>query len=389
MLNNKLSIDTKFANLVNELENNECKIISTLLEIKNSSKSFALTKINIISKCGHSNTVQISNFINKHTGIYCKKCIYTKSKNKVVKTNYIKNELIGINKVKELLSNNYICKSTGECCCCNLIIKKKTDNLSKCKKWIGVQVRTTNKKCHNLYSFSLVRIKLNMLIICYCIDENKIWVPDYNEIKHLPKILNIGQKSKYNKYLTNNLLNTINNLYDNHYKFNKEELLTPITSECKKELKYSFIRKEKLSFINFIDPEYKYLSYDFKIGIYKIQEKVSFIINKNKKQYTVVSLHKRYGKNINNKKKQILYQKGDNDFYWFHIADTSIFYIIPEKIMINNGYVTNTPTEIKNIKILNFNSSKNKWLNEYKYDYNNINKSNILNLFNNDKYLKN
>ena len=250
MTTNKLSIDDKFSNLVTKLVNNECKINSTLEEIKNSGKSFAATTINIISKCGHPNTVQISNFMKKHTGIYCKKCIHTKSKNKVIKTNSIENELIGINKVKELLNDNYICENTGECCCCNLIIKSKKDNLNINNKWIGVHVRTTIKKCHNSYNFSTLRLKANMLIICYCIDENKLWVFNYNEIKHLPKILHIGQKSKYNNFLTDNLLKTVNDLYNTHYKFNKEELITPITNECKKEHKYSLIRKQKLPFIN-------------------------------------------------------------------------------------------------------------------------------------------
>ena len=104
--------------------------------------------------------------------------------------------------------------------------------------------------------------------------------------------------------------------------------------------------------------------------------------NENNKTYNVVSLHKRNGKKTDNNRNQILYQKGDNDFYWFHIADTTMFYIIPEQIMIDNNYVTNKPNDIKNHRTLNFDSSKNEWLKDYKYDYNNINKEVILKIFN-------
>lgn len=80
-------------------------------------------------------------------------------------------------------------------------------------------------------------------------------------------------------------------------------------------------RKKMLPYVNFIDNEIDNQTYDFKIGSYKIQEK-----SNNSKKYNgyLYSLCKANGRRSKNK--QIPYHKGDNDFYWFHLPDTKLFY---------------------------------------------------------------
>jgi hypothetical protein len=371
----KLTIEEKYNNLKNELEKYECKLVTTIDEIKNSDKIFSHYRINIISKCGHETNVQISNFMRKHTGINCKKCNLKKSKNTKFNDNFHKYESICLNKVINLLKDKYECKKTNEGCKADMMIRNKKSNLNE---WIGIQLKTTKSLCHNMYSFHIKNSYNNMLVICYCINENKMWLFKYENISHT-KNINICKNSKYNKYLTTNLLDDINKLYNEQYKFNKELLLLPQSKEQQKEYKYACIRKEKLPFLKFIEPEYENMCYDFIINNYKIQEKVSFI--RKDRGYLCIDIHKRNGKKKNGKKHQILYQKGDNDFYWFNIEDSNIFYIIPENIMIQHNLVSKE-TEIINSKIINFNKPQYKWLSDYKYDYSNINKEQIQKIFN-------
>lgn len=386
-----LTIEEKYNNLKNELEKYECKLVTTIDEIKNSDKIFSKNIINIISKCSHSNTVRICNFsCKKKNGIICKGCIKEKAKkNKKNKENadkfknMNKHESICLNKVINLLKEKYEYKKTNEGCKADMMIRDKNYNTNE---WIGIQLKTTTKIIHkhaNTYTYNFAFHNNNydnMLVICYCIDEDKMWLFKYENISHIKRNLSISINSKYNKYLTNNLLEDINKLYTEQYKFNKEELLLPQTKKCQKEYKYACIRKEKLSFLKFNNPEHENMCYDFIINNYKIQEKVSYI--RKDKGWMIVSIHKNKGRDNNGNKKNIMYQKGDNDFYWFNIENSNIFYIIPENIMIKYNFVTEKEDEIKNYRKLNFDSPYNKWLRDYKYDYSNINKEQIQKIFN-------
>jgi hypothetical protein len=45
-----------------------------------------------------------------------------------------------------------------------------------------------------MYSFHISNIYNDMIIICYCIDEKKIWIIPYNDINHLKYKINISKK---------------------------------------------------------------------------------------------------------------------------------------------------------------------------------------------------
>lgn len=63
-----------------------------------------------------------------------------------------------------------------------------------------------------------------------------------------------------------------------------------------------------------------------------------------------------------------------NDFYWINLPDKEIFYIIPEKILIKDDQTI--------ISSLSFaDKPKNKWLNDYKFLYNEFNINEIIKFY--------
>ncbi len=51
------------------------------------------------------------------------------------------------------------------------------------------------------------------------------------------------------------------------------------------------------------------------------------------------NLAKTIGKQINKILKKGPYEENDNDFYWFHVQNSPKFYILPQRILIDNGYI--------------------------------------------------
>ncbi len=76
------------------------------------------------------------------------------------------------------------------------------------------------------------------------------------------------------------------------------------------------------------------------------------------------------------------YQKGDNDFYWFHVKNTKIFYVVSELKLIKGGIIATD--EQKGRKKFNLTEAK-LWLQDYEFNYDTINehdnKNKLLNMF--------
>jgi hypothetical protein len=66
---------------------------------------------------------------------------------------------------------------------------------------------------------------------------------------------------------------------------------------------------------------------------------------------------------------------GENDYYWFHSSIDDRFWIIPEEVLVEKGYVTVDKQKRTDIRF-----SGNEWDN-YKYDYNNIDKEKMIEIF--------
>jgi hypothetical protein len=239
--------------------------------------------------------------------------------------------------------------------------------------YLPIQIKTTEKFSHGFYSYSISgRTYENMLLILICLTEDKIWIINDTENINLKGKLNITKKSKYKKYFMkdNNNINKILLKYYNtlNYNNNYDTINLPITLECQLEQKYRKLRENNLTFIEFIYGDLRQQVYDFKIYDFKIQEK-TVTKRKDRKNSMIVTLHKSDGG-----KKNQPYELNDNDYYWFHIPDDKLFYVIPENILFNNGFISDKQNNIKGKTTLSLNPyNDNNWTKDYLFSYENLN----------------
>ena len=71
-----------------------------------------------------------------------------------------------------------------------------------------------------------------------------------------------------------------------------------------------------------------------------------------------------------------------NDFYWLNINNTSIFYIIPEKVLFEQNKIEDNKKLIIQKQIFNININKDDmWYSKFKYNYDNLDINLIYNIF--------
>ena len=190
--------------------------------------------------------------------------------------------------------------------------------------------------------------------------------------------LTIREKSKYNKFEDNeeNLVNILLEKYLKSTKFIFNELDTPLSNTVKLEYEYKKLRENNLKFIDFINNEHQGEVFDFKIGNKKIQEKVLSLRNSKIEMY-IFNLHKMCStKNKNSKRTRQNYKLGDCDIYWLHCKDTTKFYVIPENILAEKGYVGNSDGKPKNL-IISKTSKNTFWCKDYLFNYDNLDKDKL------------
>ena len=248
-------------------------------------------------------------------------------------------------------------------------------------EWIGIQVKSTEKKVKNNtsygYKFDLSKDYENFIIICICLEDKKSWIFENNLISHIKSGLTISDNSKYNQYkIENNIESILENYYNNISikKFILDELNTPGSKNTQTEYEYRKIREDKITFLEFINNEMEGLVYDFKIGDKKIQEKVGGYPHKNINTYHF-TFSKMKGR-IEGKKIRQTYEIGDCDFYWLNCKNSSIFYVIPESILIEKRYIGNSDGKIKSITISKTNK-KIFWTEDYLFNYENLDKEKL------------
>ena len=374
----------KYEKIINEFNTRNCKLLTTkdeLDELLNKSKSYNY-KLNYIASCGHNNNVFYNVFKNRNTGIVCSNCknkkigedVKEKIKNNILtKTYKIELEYNYIKKIINILENNFEIKKAFDGCLTDIIFKPK--NIIE-DKFVGIQVKTTSVR-NSTYSFHIDNLYENMLLLLYCYEDNKLWIIPENIIKNQKKISIGYKKSKYDIYNVNNdnndnIINKLNTLYNITSKFNYDTLNKPINIYQQREQEYIKYREEKINFIFFESSNMEGTVYDFKIGNLKLQEKVAK--KDNEKELYRFSMCKHNG----GKEKNIQYDIGDNDFYWLNCDNKKTFFVIPEKILIEKGFIGN-----KNKKILFKINIKNiSWIKEYMFDYENIDKDLLLNILN-------
>jgi hypothetical protein len=336
------------------------------------------SKINYIASCGHNNLVDLNNFISFNQGIQCSLCVNKNTGEKLKelrsgenKNSSIEQEFKCIQYFIGVINEYFQVKKTFDCCRADIVLRP-ADSIGDL--WLGIQVKSTYKKNdRGKYNFNLKGINYdNYLILCICLEDKKMWLIPYEDVKG-QKCIAISIKSKYNYYEVN--VNTIDNklmnFYENMPKFQFDILNTPTSDTHKQEQYYRKLREEKLDFIQFIYPDFEGNVYDFKISDKKVQEKVGCICYNNTDSF-VFSLKKSDGRKSN-----CSYKLGDNEFYWLHCKNTNRFYVIPESILIENGFIGDNCKQHIYISPTNLNT---KWTDYYLFNYENIDKERLLQL---------
>jgi hypothetical protein len=378
-------------------EENNCTLLTSFEEFEELRKTvrinyYQYVSVRFIGTCTHESSVVFTNFFLRKTGIKCRDCITQESKlrnikNKVNNTNQI--EYDGIKLVEEYLKRKYIVKRTKEGCLADIGIKKISETEDK---WIPIQVKTTIKQSHGMYSFKqVIPSYKNMLLMCICNSENKIWIIPYNNL-NVKSSLNISKKSKYSKYTADleHIDQSIDRYVNDIEYVTLDTLLSPITELQKREQIYVKKREEYIPFLDYSYPDVQSSVVDFMISGKKVQEKVLGYVDT--KKMLSCSLASNNGK-IDGKRTFRTYCLGENDYYWLHSSIDNRFWIIPEQILFEKGYIANTG-EIKIKKNLQFKSENNinkEWINKYEYNYDNITeeiKIKIMELFKNIAILK-
>jgi len=363
-------------------ESKNCKLTYTKDEFENyyiNNKQ----KINYIASCGHENNVCWKNFQSLNQGINCPKCVNKNTGEKLKEfrsldenKNSCIQEMKCINYFKHLVSNNFAVTKTFDGCKSDIIIKK-FDELQDL--WLGIQVKSTNKKTEReQYYFRLNNGRYdNCILLCICEEDKKMWLIPYQEVHGL-KTIGVAQKSKYNKYevTSETLIEKLTIYYNSTIKFDFKTLNTPTSKSQQQEQEYRNLRETKIDFIEFVNNDTEGLVYDFKIGEKKVQEKVGSITHNNPNSF-IFNLIK-YKCRIDGKCVNQSYQEGDNDLYWLHCKNGK-FYVIPEKELIDNGFIGNDCKEHLYVSPTNENT---EWCNKYLFDYDNVDKERLLQIIN-------
>ena len=350
----------------------ECQLLTTYEEyIENKLDKTKYSQFKIIAICGHVvPNCWYHMFKYRGTCLLCKDCTdnnhkeHSKECNKKhnlkdnINSQSLSIENDSINLIKKYIDNSIIdiCK-TGECCVADLMIR---DSSITDDKWLPVQVKSTLKGRHNIYSFGIYNNYPNMVIILVCIEEEKFWIINGNQILNQCKVsIGMQKSNKYAQYSVKkeDLGNKLKELYYLYTLDTFNNINTPITPECKKEQEYRLLRETYLPNIKFVNSPVNRQVYDFTINNIKVQEKVAYVLKKNNISMVIIAKNKKGLKNQQ-------YEVGDNDFYWINIPETSIFYLIPESIMIQNNLLYK-----ENSKGTTRLSFGNNWTINYKYSY--------------------
>jgi hypothetical protein len=344
---------------------------------------YNITKLKYTALCGHNNEVCWKNFNSLNQGINCPSCVNTNTGEKLKqlrsgenKISSIEQEFSCIQYFISIINEKFVSNKSFDGCKSDIILKSK--DIDK-DLWIGIQVKTTcNKTDKGQYYFRLNGINYdNCLLLCICLEDKKMWLIPYEDVNG-QKTIGIAKTSKYNKYevTIDNINEQLLDYYSIMNTFSFDILNTPTSNSQKQEQEYRKLREQKLPFIEFIYPNMEGTVYDFKIGNFKIQEKVgSFSKINNPHMFTFI-LEKNSGKH-----NRTSYEKGDNDFYWLNCKNGK-FYIIPESILIEKGFVgDNCDNKCKQRLYVSPTNNNTQWANDYLFDYDNFNKEKLIQLF--------
>lgn len=374
-----------YKKIIDIFNSKNCELLTTEDEyndlIKN--KVPSLVSFKYIASCGHENNIVLISFKLRNLGIICRKCKNKEVKNNAIeiskKVNYIHREIDFTKKFQIFISDKFESKLTNEGAKTDLIIKPIN---IKSDKWLCIQIKTTQDICHNVYAFTIQSNYANHIIICHCINDDKYWLIPFNDIN--TSKISIGKKggSKYIQYYTekNDIKIELLKYYNNTDLYLEKDSIISANKSANKEELYRQKIYNYCSFLNIEKPQYTNMVFDLIINNKKIQEKV---INQKENGFGYTGLiFKRFGcRKVQN------YNCYDNDFYWFHVSDTSSFFIIPEFELYEKDIISLLHIEGKKGIYLHLDYNveyKHNWAYKYLFDYENIDKEKLLNILNND-----
>lgn len=381
-----IQIMNHYENVINEFNKRNCKLLTTkeeYSEILNTSKGLNY-KLDYIASCGHEHTVFYNVFKYRGTGLVCPTCKNIETTK--VKTDKMKNGELSktytteqeFNVVQLLQELDFEIIKAFDGCHVDLIYRPKD---VKKDEWVGIQVKTT-KHANPTYAFHLHTEYKNCLLLLYCCEDKNVWIIPENTI-HITKV-DIGfKKSKYNIYKVtkeSTIENKLHSLYKTTSKYPFNVLDKPINIYQEREQEFRKYREEKINFLKFEYDEMEGTVYDFRIGNYKIQEKVCKM-NQDTRRYSF-GIYKNNGI-VDKKRSFCQYDIGDNDFYWLNCEDKKNFFIIPEKILIDRKLIGDKTKKGRITFRFTINGElyKKSWLNDYIFSYDKIAKKRLLKMF--------
>lgn len=396
--------EDKYVSLCELFAEKGCKLLSSREEIEaelviKRGRGLDHVKVRFVAKCEHENSVTITNFKCKSSGVTCKDCMKKQVQQQLREKHDNNEDLIDgagagmmqecdtIRKLETLFGDKLTFQKTREGCSADFIIKPCGDQ----NLWMKIQLKTTFDECHNLYTFHLhnngnEQKYVDHLILCHCVKKSLYWLIPFENVNHIKNNLNIGktEKSVYYKYFVDeqDLSSQLLDYYSKTKKFDAAICMTPTSEDMQTEVKYANLRRSMLPYIDFVDPPYDNSYVDFLINGYKIQEKVG-IKRKDRSNNYAVCIRKTLSRRTN---EYSPYIKGMNEFYWVNITDTKIFFIFPEEVLINHGFIKrDKDVELDRnslIMSISLNNKKDFWYDKYMYNYNEDNRDKLCILFN-------
>lgn len=201
-------------------------------------------------------------------------------------------------------------------------------------EWLQIQLKSTKKIINDKYQFGINnRDYSGMLVIAVCVNANLCWSIEGEFIKNI-QTLTCSTKcdTKYKPYQSS--INDLNDIIELYYscrildKIKVENSYVSNNPQGVQEYKYVQKRITGLK-LPFIASPVESMNFDFTINDKKVQEKVT-TKSKSRKMTFDSTMSKCYGRMTRGP-----YEKGDNDFYWFHLPKLNRYYVIPEELLIN------------------------------------------------------
>lgn len=363
-----------------------CQMITTEHEFTEIKKTTRFPKVTYVASCGHESSVHVNVFLNRKTGVKCPECVsIANGKSKKGKMTcedgqcvFIKMEDDGIDYLQSILSNDFVIWKTKEGCLADMVIKPKSVEEDR---WLSVQVKTTTKSSRD-YGFSCGSKYKNCIVICLCVSDKKMWILDGNDITTKFKIAIGLKKSKYDKNEVNmeTIQTTIHDYYHTLPLISLQDANIPQSEFQKREQDFRKYVETRCHFLPFEYPNRNQLVYDFKVNGFKVQEKVGSY-RKDRDNSIIFCLCKSNGKENRIRKFQP-YCKGDNDFYWLNFPDKKHVYVFPESELINHGTIaTEKQNGTRFVSIVLSNIESSKYDKKYLFDYDNLDKTRMKELF--------